>query len=332
MNINTTTHQAKNYTQHISHLQITQNTSTNSFETIMSQQSSTVSTNESPTQKTITPEQLEWRNEQKERMMAMYFRVKDNAIKSEAETGHISKDPWGEQYLKRTEENMFENAPEFEAFVYEWIDKGHTAEEALIRAKTYARVGLLEYGDQRVTTIPGLEPGDKKEHGLHLINNDVLKNTVKDFLDNSDLPSIATFVDRFFSENKETPKGVDPFQDLLNKFGITLDELHEKNGTSTKYRFDGDINITEEMAQDKKEFIYDTLIDFFDYHLKKYEDEEEHFDAEYYQKEEMFKSFIKKLETNVTQEKYNLEHGSQDKVLLSQYTQSKENPLQSLNL
>ena len=315
MHVTSSIYTAQTYTQQST----TQSKQTASFDALIKTNTNNDSA-EVAQRKGLTSEQLKWRQEQKEEMMKRYFALKESVIESEEERGEAFTG-WAGEYSKRTEANMFENAPEFEAFVYEWIDKGDTYREALGRASFYAQAGLLEYGDQRAKSIAGgLQPGDKKEHGLHKIDNDLLKNTIKDFLDNSDIDAVANFIGTFFTDNPDTPKGADPFQDLLDKFGVTLQDMHEKNKTTPKYEFDGDITITEEMSNDKKAFIYDTLIEFFEYHLTQYKDKEENFDKEYYRNEAMYQSFIDQLKSNVAQEKYNLEHGNKDEATLSQYT------------
>ncbi len=60
---------------------------------------------------------------------------------------------WQTQMMKATNGNKYEDAPEFEAFIKKWMDKGESEEHALVRATTYARAGLLDYGKQKVWQI-----------------------------------------------------------------------------------------------------------------------------------------------------------------------------------
>ncbi|MFA7091934.1 MAG: hypothetical protein WC149_08775, partial [Arcobacteraceae bacterium] len=79
----------------------------------------------------------------------------------------------------RTNENAYEDAPKFEAFVKEEMEKGQTETQAIGRAYLYAVSGLLDYGKQRVTSlICALPFEDQKNHGLHLFNNPLLTQAV----------------------------------------------------------------------------------------------------------------------------------------------------------
>ena len=93
----------------------------------------------------------------------------------EAYENSQSYDPIGYEWITQlrtaTNGNKYEDAPEFEAFVKKWMDKGESEDQALGRATLYARAGLLDYGKQKVWQIDEKLPyGDIKQHGFHLIN------------------------------------------------------------------------------------------------------------------------------------------------------------------
>ena len=60
---------------------------------------------------------------------------------------------WHVQLVAATNGNKYEDAPEFEAFVKKWMDKGESEDIAISRAVTYAEAGLLDYGKQRVHQV-----------------------------------------------------------------------------------------------------------------------------------------------------------------------------------
>lgn len=181
-----------------------------------------------------------------------------------------SGEKWGYQRLISTKENAFENAPEFEAVYNRWIAKGDDPTNALLRAKLYAQAGLISYGDQKAIDISEpLEPGDKMQHGLHLIHNDLLKQTLAETFEKLDINIFSALYSQLFSYDKKLALDVDAqkdniFQALLDKFGSTIQPLLKDESEPI---FDGNINITDEMDLAKKDFIYKTLIQFFEYNL-----------------------------------------------------------------
>lgn len=183
---------------------------------------------------------------------------------------------WQTQMMKATNGNKYEDAPEFEAFVKKWMAKGESEEHALVRATTYARAGLLDYGKQKVWQIDEKLPyGDIKQHGFHLINNEPLKNAVMKTLDNLSVGDATDLVRSIFDgypENKGVPSS---FQELLDNFGIKLEELKKLNpetAKNDKFTFTGDVNLKD--GTDSKEynnFIFDTLIKFFEDRIEKFD-------------------------------------------------------------
>jgi hypothetical protein len=180
---------------------------------------------------------------------------------------------WQTQMMKATNGNKYEDAPEFEAFVKKWIDKGESEDQALGRAMFYAQAGLLDYGKQRAISMGQLPYGDIKQHGFHLINNEPLKNAVIKTLDSLNGEDAAELVSSIFDgypENKGVPSS---FQELLDNFGIKLEELKKLNpetAKNDKFTFTGDVNLKD--GTDSKEynnFIFDTLIKFFKDRIEK---------------------------------------------------------------
>ena len=181
---------------------------------------------------------------------------------------------WTIQLRTATNGNKYEDAPEFEAFVKKWMDKGESEDQALGRATLYARAGLLDYGKERAISIgDNLPYGDIKQHGFHLINNEPLKNAVIKTLDSLNGGDAAELVSSIFDgypENKGVPSS---FQELLDNFGIKLEELKKLNpetAKNDKFTFTGDVNLKD--GTDSKEynnFIFDTLIKFFKDRIEK---------------------------------------------------------------
>lgn len=181
---------------------------------------------------------------------------------------------WTIQLRKATNGNKYEDAPEFEAFVKKWMDKGESEDQALGRATLYARAGLLDYGKQRAISIGNDLPyGDIKQHGFHLINNEPLKNAVIKTLDSLNGGDAAELVSSIFDgypENKGVPSS---FQELLDDFGVKLEELKKLNPEEhkdDKFTFTGDINLKDGTdSQEYNNFIFDTLIKFFEDRIEK---------------------------------------------------------------
>ena len=198
----------------------------------------------------------------------------------EAYENSQSYDPIGYEWITQlrtaTNGNKYEDAPEFEAFVKKWMDKGESEDRALGRATLYARAGLLDYGKQRAHQIDEKLPyGDIKQHGFHLINNEPLKNAVIKTLDNLSVGDAAELVSSIFNgfpENKGVPSS---FQELLDNFGIKLEELKKLNpetAKNDKFTFTGDVNLKD--GTDSKEynnFIFDTLIKFFEDKIEQFD-------------------------------------------------------------
>ncbi|CAM4022975.1 hypothetical protein [Arcobacter cloacae] len=181
---------------------------------------------------------------------------------------------WQTQMMKATNGNKYEDAPEFEAFVKKWMAKGESEEHALVRATTYARAGLLDYGKQKVWQIDEKLPyGDIKQHGFHLINNEPLKNAVMKTLDNLSVGDATDLVRSIFDGypgNKGVPSS---FQELLDDFGVKLEELKKLNPEehkNDKYSFTGDVNLKDGIdSKEYNNFIFDTLIKFFKDRIEK---------------------------------------------------------------
>jgi|GEM_PF-3900230 len=248
-------------------------------------------------------------------------------------SGNDRLNEWYYQQSIMTEENKYENAPEFEAFINKWIEKGETKDAAIERAKFYAELGLLDYGDQKVVMLENLEYGDKKQHAMHLIDNQALKDAMIETLDSLDNEGVGTIAVQFLYRDAKLyfdsieGKEVNLFQELLNDFGIEL----EKDGglfglDSKKYaayegmEFTGDINITQQMSQLEKNFIYDALLEYFKYNINQIEKQEEQNNEEAPQKKSALNLLIKNFEENVEEE-------NENNRVLSQYTRSNKTPL-----
>jgi len=181
---------------------------------------------------------------------------------------------WHVQLVAATNGNKYEDAPEFEAFVKKWMDKGESEDIAISRAVAYAEAGLLDYGKQRVHQVgKDLPYGDIKQHGFHLINNEPLKNAVMktlDSLDYEDAYDLVRSIFEGFPENKGVPSS---FQELLDDFGVKLEELKKLNpetAKNDKFTFTGDINLKDGLdSKEYNNFIFDTLIKFFKDRIEK---------------------------------------------------------------
>ncbi|CAM4035077.1 hypothetical protein [Arcobacter cloacae] len=183
---------------------------------------------------------------------------------------------WQTQMMKATNGNKYEDAPEFEAFIKKWMDKGESEDRALGRATLYARAGLLDYGKQRAHQIDEKLPyGDIKQHGFHLINNEPLKNAVMKTLDSLNYEDAYDLVRSIFDGYPENNGVPSSFQELLDNFGIKLEELKKLNpetAKNDKFTFTGDVNLKD--GTDSKEynnFIFDTLIKFFEDRIEKFD-------------------------------------------------------------
>ncbi len=189
---------------------------------------------------------------------------------------------WLLQMREATNENKYEDAPEFEAFVKKWMDKGESERDAIYRAEEYANAGLLNYGKQKVIALSNydLPYGDIKQHGMHLIDNPPLKKALLKTLDNLNLGHVRNIVRYLFSpyQIREDYSGESPnFQEMLDKFAAAIQKSKEEKN----FTFTGDINLKHDFKyKDYNNFIFDTLIEFFekgiqslDLHRKKTEEE-----------------------------------------------------------
>lgn len=225
---------------------------------------------------------------------------------------------WLYQSLLMTEQNKYENAPEFEAFVKKWMNKGYSEDEALERASLYAQVGLLDYGNQRAIIIDHLEYSNKKQHGLHQIENSVLKKSILQTFDSLDsLDSLGNLVYKLFADDKNIV-----FQELINEFASKLKiqgglyALDNKKYSNYKnMHFDGNINITDKMNQVDKNFVYDILIEYFKEHLSEISQKEKINNELYTEVKDAMKLLISNFEKNVKQ-------SNRANTMLEQYTRN----------
>jgi len=217
-------------------------------------------------------------------------------------------DTWREQSKIRTEENMYEDAPEFETFVTKWMLKGESKEEVLQRAKIYAETGLLDYGKQKAVTLD-LPYGDMKEHGMHLVNNDVLKQTLLETFDSLDLEGVHVISNKIFGRGQFRSLDIDVnskniFQALLNEFGMTLkDAMTPTELERQEFLFDGNINITKETSARQKDFIFDTLVKYLKHNIKDLENAEKNTGKSLQNRKDFFNLLIENLEKNIIEER-----------------------------
>lgn len=207
----------------------------------------------------------------------------DPTFDKDLESANSVSKEWFNQLRNATNENKYENAPQFEAFVNKWIENGATEIQALERAMFYSQAGLLDYGNQRAITIDKLGFGDKKQHGTHLINNDALKNAMIETFDSLDNASVGTLVERLFMpdsylDSNESSSEMLMFQDLIDKFASEQKNASglasQNNEKYSKYKnmnFNGNINISNDMTQNEKSFIYDSLLEYLNNHISKIE-------------------------------------------------------------
>lgn len=175
---------------------------------------------------------------------------------------------WNYQFTIQTPENKYEDAPEFEAFVNKWMNKGLTEDEALYRAHAYSLMGLLDYGNQRAIEIADLPYGDKKQHGFHLVDNDVLKEAVLETLDSITNEEVWGLKFNIFGNGQHTSLNTEgipgiSFQKLLNNFALLQEKMPPLNKEYEDLVFNGDINITDNMDQLYKNFIFDNIKAYF---------------------------------------------------------------------
>lgn len=127
------------------------------------------------------------------------------------------------RFLTMTKENAYEEAPEFEAFVKAEMAKGQTEQHAIGRAGLYAISGLLDYGKQRVNSLYCYLPvEDQKKHGLHLFNNPLLTQAVKEAFDKLDDATLGKIVGEIFV----SPSNEEPVYDYSNMSQENIDKIY----------------------------------------------------------------------------------------------------------
>lgn len=216
---------------------------------------------------------------------------------------------WNYQFTIQTEQNKYEDAPEFEAFVKKWMDKGLSEQEALYRAASYASLGLLDYGNQRAVIID--QPyGDKKEHGFHNIDNEPLKQAVLEILDSLSQADVDMLKCNAFGNGQSgTSLNFDElpdlaFQDFLNNFASFHEKLAPLKDEYKDFTFDGNIDLTEDMAQIYKDFIVDNIKAYFEHRIQDvYNTEDENPDYEAIEKQaKLIQRIIDQFDKNIKEQ------------------------------
>lgn len=218
---------------------------------------------------------------------------------------------WNYQFTIRTEQNRYEDAPEFEAFVNKWIAKGLSEEEALYRAEAYACLGLLDYGKQRAIMISDLPFGDKKEHGFHKIDNEPLKQAVLETLDSLSTGDVWMLKCNAFEDGQNgTSLNFDEipdltFQDFLNNFASLHEKLAPLKEEYKDFSFDGNINLEDDMEQVYKNFIVDNIKAYFEHRIQDlYNTEDESPDYESIEKQaKLIQRIIDNFDTKIQEQK-----------------------------
>ena len=178
------------------------------------------------------------------------------------------------------------------------------------------------------------------------IKNDALKQSILSFIGNLDgigIVNLPSSLENIFGGT--TPEN--NFQSLLNDFAKKLElENIEKGTTNQKFTFTGDVTIDENSSEEYKEFITNTLIDFFEYRKNQHitnssnkpvnevekaiveqVSDEEYVDWVLEEEVVFFNSIIKNLQKEILSE---LE--KQNSSILNQYTKNtKPNPLDIFN-
>ena len=174
---------------------------------------------------------------------------------------------WTYQQTNATYGNVYEDAKDFENFVAKWIEKGESEHDAIYRAAAYAAAGLLDYGKQKIVEIPNLDYDDKKQHGFHQIDNPPLKKAMLETLDSLDQASVYLLVANMFSGDDNSSS----FKELLKEYGVKLEDLKQNQSEEerSKFTFTGDISINDKMSLEYQNFIFDTLIKFFEDRIEK---------------------------------------------------------------
>jgi hypothetical protein len=232
-----------------------------------------------PSTSSVTYEKLasvKWEDQFINPHLRTNYDTEGDAIREKSKELYPESYEWYTQIKNATNGNKYEDAPEFEAFVNKWMDKGYSENEALGRAAMYARAGLLDYGKQKMIPISNLPYGDIKQHGMHLINNEPLKKAMIETLNSlngGDASNLIASIFQNYPENANTPIS---FQELLKNFGVKLEDLKKLNPEehkNDKFTFTGDINLKN--GADSKEynnFIFDTLVKFFKDRIERFDE------------------------------------------------------------
>jgi hypothetical protein len=176
---------------------------------------------------------------------------------------------WNVHTRDATNGNKYDDAPEFEAFVKKWMNKGESEETAKFRAQMYAQVGLLDYGKQKAVIIEAELPvEDIRQHGMWLIDNPPLRQAMLKTLDDVDSNDASDLIDNIFYGGVEHQHDDFKFEDLLKQYGVKLEDLKSRNPDSQddKYTFTRDINLRNDSSPESIEynnFIFDTLLGYF---------------------------------------------------------------------
>ncbi len=173
------------------------------------------------------------------------------------------QEEWTFQLSIQTPENKYENAPEFEAFVKKWMIKGLTEQEALLRAQAYVQMGLLNYGNQRAIDIGGLSFSDKQNHGLHLIDNPVLKETLLETVDKLNYDELWPFLEIFTFDSENNHLILEDQFDLgIEKFFEQISSLNKKaESTSNLNRL---LTISKEMYLMHTNSMFNNINSYFE--------------------------------------------------------------------
>ena len=218
---------------------------------------------------------------------------------------------WMTHMRNATNGNKYDDAPEFEAFVKKWMDKGESEEIAEFRAQMYAQAGLLDYGKQKARSIEhGLPTEDIKQHGMWLIDNPPLKQAMIDTFDNLKYRDAITLMENIFYGGAEHQYDNLNFEDLLKQYGVKLEDLRNKNPESQddKYTFTGDINLKNDNSQESIEynnFIFDTLLDYFKDSIEKVNQYEKKHNEDFSNQKNSLNTFIDNFKTTI--DEYNKE-------------------------
>lgn len=173
------------------------------------------------------------------------------------------QEEWTFQLSIQTPENKYENAPEFEAFVKKWMIKGLTEQEALWRAQAYAQMGLLNYGNQRAIDIGGLSFSDEQNHGLHLIDNPILKETLLETVDKLNYDEFWPFLEIFTFDSENNHLILENQFDLgIEKFFEQISSLNKKaESTSNLNRL---LTISKEMYLMHTNSMFNNINSYFE--------------------------------------------------------------------